>query len=191
MATQIDEVTIAVKADTVECRKELDALAQKASTFSSAITSAFKGAVSGGKSFEDVLKSLALRLSTVAFERAFQPLSNLIGGGIDQLSRAFGLAKGGVVAGGQVQKFARGGIAGGPTLFPLGRGLGLLGEAGAEAVLPLARGSDGKLGVRSEAASPLVVNISITTPDAESFRKSEAQVTAMLARAVGRGRRGL
>jgi hypothetical protein len=36
-----------------------------------------------------------------------------------------------------------------------------------------------------------VVNFNITSPDADSFRKSEAQVTAMLARAVGRGRRGL
>lgn len=190
MTTPIDEMTIVVKADTAECKKELDALAEKASTFSSAITSAFKGAVSGGKSFEDVLKSLALRLSTVAFERAFQPLSNLIGGGIDQLFGAFGLASGSAPAN-SVRMFARGGVAGGPTLFPLGRGLGLLGEAGAEAVLPLARGSDGTLGVRSEAASPIVVNLNITTPDVESFRKSEAQVTAMLARAVGRGRRGL
>jgi phage-related minor tail protein len=66
-----------------------------------------------------------------------------------------------------------------------------MGEAGAEAVLPLARGADGALGVRTQAAAPMVVNFSITTADADSFRKSEAQVTAMLARAVGRGRRGL
>jgi hypothetical protein len=35
------------------------------------------------------------------------------------------------------------------------------------------------------------VTFNVTTPDAQSFSKSEAQVTAMLARAVGRGRRGL
>jgi hypothetical protein len=31
----------------------------------------------------------------------------------------------------------------------------------------------------------------VTAQDAESFRRSEAQVSAMVARAVGRGRRGL
>ncbi len=35
------------------------------------------------------------------------------------------------------------------------------------------------------------VSITIQTPDAESFRRSEAQVTAAIARAVQRGQRGL
>jgi hypothetical protein len=35
------------------------------------------------------------------------------------------------------------------------------------------------------------VHFNVTTPDAASFVKSEAQVSAMLARAVARGRRGL
>ncbi|EJD6402223.1 phage tail tape measure protein [Providencia rettgeri] len=34
-----------------------------------------------------------------------------------------------------------------PTLFPFARGAGLMGEAGPEAILPLRRGIDGKLGV--------------------------------------------
>lgn len=42
-----------------------------------------------------------------------------------------------------VKAFADGGIIGGPTVFPLG----LAGEAGPEAILPLSRGADGKLGV--------------------------------------------
>ena len=96
-----------------------------------------------------------------------------------------------MVVGGRVQPFARGGIVGSPMLFPLRNGLGLVGEAGAEAVLPLKRGSDGKLGVASGAGAPIVVNFHVTATDAASFAKSEAQVTAMLVRAVGRGRRGL
>lgn len=35
------------------------------------------------------------------------------------------------------------------------------------------------------------IALNVTTPDVEGFRRSEAQVTAVLARAVGRGRRGL
>lgn len=101
-------------------------------------------------------------------------------------------AKGGVFSRGLVMPFAQGGVVGAPTYFPLGRGLGLMGERGAEAVMPLARGPDGRLGVRAGGGggSPSVT-VNITTPDAESFRRSEAQVSAALARAVARGRRGM
>lgn len=36
-----------------------------------------------------------------------------------------------------------------PTTFAFAKGVGLMGEAGAEAIMPLTRGSDGRLGVRS------------------------------------------
>ena len=93
---------------------------------------------------------------------------------------------------GLVMPFAHGGVVGAPTYFPLGRGLGLMGESGAEAVMPLARGPDGRLGVRSGGGGrPVSVTVNIATPDAESFRRSEAQVSASLARAVARGQRGM
>jgi phage-related minor tail protein len=103
------------------------------------------------------------------------------------------MALGGVIAGGQVVPFAQGGVVASPAYFPLGRGLGLMGERGAEAIMPLARGPDGRLGVRAAGAAerPLSVTVNIATPDADSFRRSEAQVAAALARAVSRGRRGL
>jgi phage-related minor tail protein len=70
--------------------------------------------------------------------------------------------------------------------------LGLAGEAGAEAIMPLARDDTGQLGVRtSNAAPPVNVTVNIATPDVAGFRRSEAEVTAALARAVARGRRGL
>jgi tape measure domain-containing protein len=43
--------------------------------------------------------------------------------------------------------FAKGGIVNSPTLFPFAKGIGLMGEAGPEAILPLSRGPGGKLGV--------------------------------------------
>jgi phage-related minor tail protein len=148
------------------------------------ITGAFKAAVAGGRDFESVLKDLALRIAGIAFDAALRPISDAIGGALAGFTSAF-------AGGGGPTLFARGGVIASPTLFPLGRGIGLAGEAGSEAVLPLARGSDGRLGVTSDARPPVVVHVNVTTPDADSFRKSEAQVTAMLARAVGRGRRGL
>jgi hypothetical protein len=103
------------------------------------------------------------------------------------------LAKGGVVSRGMLMPFAKGGVVGAPAYFPLGRGLGLMGEQGAEAVMPLARGPDGRLGVRTGGGGerPVAVTVNIATPDAESFRRSEAQVSAALARAVARGQRGM
>lgn len=59
----------------------------------------------------------------------------------------FGLANGGVLNRGNVIPFARGGIVSRPTLFPMANGMGLMGEAGPEAVMPLRRGPGGRLGV--------------------------------------------
>lgn len=57
-------------------------------------------------------------------------------------------AYGNVFAGGNIIPFASGGVVNRPTMFPMARGAtGLMGEAGPEAVMPLRRGSDGKLGV--------------------------------------------
>ena len=61
-------------------------------------------------------------------------------------------ADGGAWQGGsQIQAYADGGVIGGPTTFPMSGGkTGLMGEAGPEAIMPLKRGSNGKLGVQME-----------------------------------------
>jgi hypothetical protein len=41
-----------------------------------------------------------------------------------------------------------------PTLFPFARGIGLMGEAGPEAILPLRRGAGGRLGVEATNTKP-------------------------------------
>lgn len=192
MANETDELTVAITADTSQFQASLASLGKQSDSFASAITKAFKQAVVGGKDFGSVLSSLALQIAGMALDKALQPLTSLIGSGLSSLFSAFGLAKGGVVSGGEIRKFATGGVVSSPTLFPLAHGIGLMGEAGPEAVMPLTRGSDGKLGVASSGAgSSTVVNFQITTQDAASFQKSEAQVTAMLTRAVSRGRRSL
>ncbi len=62
---------------------------------------------------------------------------------------------------GRVTPFARGDIFNSPTLFPMAGGMGLMGEAGPEAVMPLARGRDGKLGVVASGSSAPNVQIVI------------------------------
>ena len=66
-----------------------------------------------------------------------------------------------------------------------GNRIGLAGERGAEAILPLARGPDGALGVRAAGGGGISVTFNVSTPDADSFRRSETQIAALLARAVG------
>ncbi|KKM70118.1 hypothetical protein LCGC14_1443910, partial [marine sediment metagenome] len=82
------------------------------------------------------------------------------GGGITAIA-AHGLA---FNNGKVLQAFAQGGIVNTPTIFPLARGAGLMGEAGPEAILPLTRTRGGDLGVNAEGmGGGLVVNITNNT----------------------------
>ncbi|MGB3274548.1 MAG: phage tail tape measure protein [Xanthobacteraceae bacterium] len=166
-----------------------------ANSFARAMTRAFSSSVTGGKQFDDVLKSLTLRISDLAVRMAFKPLERGLASGLESLfSGLFGNATPSLTAAtGAVKPFAVGGVIGTPTYFPMiGGGVGLAGEAGPEAIMPLARGPDGRLGVRGgDGGTAAVVNVTIATPDAESFRRSESFVAGQIARAVARGRRSL
>ncbi len=68
-------------------------------------------------------------------------------------------AKGNVFRNGNVIPFAKGGVVGSPTTFPMsGNRTGLMGERGAEAIMPLKRTPSGQLGVQAQ-TSPATVNI--------------------------------
>ena len=58
-------------------------------------------------------------------------------------------AKGNVYAQNGIVPFAKGGVVDKPTLFPFAKGAGLMGEAGPEAIMPLKRSQDGRLGVEA------------------------------------------
>lgn len=84
------------------------------------------------------------------------------GGGGSLLSTGTGglYANGGVFGPAGVHAFALGGaftngIVNRPTLFPFANGTGLMGEAGPEAIMPLRRGPDGKLGVAAQGYAPM------------------------------------
>jgi lambda family phage tail tape measure protein len=70
--------------------------------------------------------------------------------------------KGGAFAFGNVVPFATGDIFSRPTVFPMARGkVGMLGEAGPEAIMPLTRGAGGRLGVGMDGGSQPQVNLKI------------------------------
>jgi len=161
--------------------------------FGDALASAFEGAALKGKSLSDVLKKLALDLSRMALEQATQAISGAVSSGIGNLIGGLvASADGNAFADGRLLPFAKGGVIASPMLFPLRGGTGLAGEAGAEAILPLRRGADGRLGVASEGgAAGMNITFNVTAADAASFRRSESQIAAMLARVGARGQRNL
>ena len=71
----------------------------------------------------------------------------------------FGWAKGGVFAKNRIVPYAKGGIVDRPTLFPFAKGVGLMAEAGPEAIVPLKRGKDGKLGIAGGGGGNITNNI--------------------------------
>jgi lambda family phage tail tape measure protein len=204
MAEAFDEEARRLGSALKEMERRTQGLTASANAFARAMEQAFTGAIAGGKRLDDVLKSLALRLSDLALRLALRPLTNalasalqpLLGGlsgspGANPLSTPSSNAS--IAVGLQnALGYARGGVIHGPTYFPLSAGgVGLAGEAGPEAILPLARGPDGRLGVTAMGSGSVHVTVNIATPDAESFRRSEVYLTSQIARAVARGQRGL
>ena len=186
-------LTIRIDADTSELREQLNEAAKLGRQFGTALSNSFVDIALKGKGLSDVLRTLALRLSEIALKAAFKPLTDALGGALSgALGGGVAFAKGGVVGGGMPVPFAQGGIIASPIAFPLGGNrTGIAGERGAEAILPLARGPDGSLGVRADATGAVSVVFNVTTSDADSFRRSETQIAALLARAVGQGQRNL
>jgi len=79
------------------------------------------------------------------------------------IDRLYPSAKGNVFTAAGITKFARGDIFDSPTLFKFAKGTGVMGEAGPEAIMPLRRGADGKLGVAAPAAGGKTTIINQTT----------------------------
>ena len=92
-------------------------------------------------------------------------------------------AKGAVFNG--ARRFQYGGIVNGKTYFPYVGGMGIMGEAGPEAVLPLERGPSGKLGVRAE-NSGNVFNINISAPSGNISRQSMNQLQTALIQSMNK-----
>ena len=132
---------------------------------------AIDGVVLDGQRASEALGAIARSVANAAYGAATRPI---------------GQALGGTLASG-VTAFAQGGVVAGATAFPVRGGLGVMGEAGPEAILPLARSGDGRLGVQGGGGTRVTINV--TTPDAEGFRRSRSQIAAEMSRALARGER--
>lgn len=155
---------------------------------------ALDGVVFDGMKLSEALSTVAQSMVNTAYSAAVRPVTDHVGGlmaqGVGALVQGMlPFANGAGFAQGRVMPFAQGGVVSGPTLFPMRGGTGLMGEAGPEAIMPLARGADGRLGVRSDGGGPVQVVMHIQTPDVEGFRRSQSQVAAQMSRALSRGQR--
>lgn len=165
-------------------------------SLSSSIGRAFEGLVFDGKKLSETLAGVSRSLSSSALSQALGPVQKSIGsalsGGLQAVLGGLSpFAKGAAFSSGRVAAFARGGVVDGPTHFPMRGGVGLMGEAGPEAIMPLARGADGRLGVRGGGGGAVSVTMHISTPDVAGFQRSQSQIAAEMNRAMKRGRRNL
>jgi lambda family phage tail tape measure protein len=136
---------------------------------------------------EMIIKLTVVQPLMRALQAGFGGGINLSGAGFNPIAGVTGSAYGNAFYGGNVIPFARGGafsnqIFSDPTFFRFARGgamaNGVMGEAGPEAVMPLRRGPDGKLGIAAAgagggAAPNFVFNVSTppgTTTQQGQFR---------------------
>lgn len=182
-----DDVTVAVHADVSEFQRTLEGLTPLAAEFGAQLTNALKSAVVSGRSLEEVLRQIGLSLAGSALNRAPQPLQTLATTFFAGLFGGIGGQADGAAA---PLPFAAPAMAAAPSFLDAGslggaRGMSAAGVPGWDARAPQAPM------IPSDPSSRVSIVFNVTTADAASFRKSEAQVTGMLARAVSRGARSL
>lgn len=154
---------------------------------------AFDGLIFDGMKLSDALRTVAQSMITGVYNAAMRPVQGALGGLVAQgigsvMGGILPFKDGGAFAQGRVMPFAKGGVVSSPTTFPMRGGRGLMGEAGPEAIMPLTRGADGRLGVQAAGGGRAVtVVMNIQTPDVQGFQRSQSQIAAQASRALARG----
>ncbi|OFX06351.1 MAG: hypothetical protein A3E78_11680 [Alphaproteobacteria bacterium RIFCSPHIGHO2_12_FULL_63_12] len=139
-------------ASQVRLNEQIKLGADLAKDFVGGFASDLQNGVSAVEALGNAFDRLSARLIDMALDQAINMLfANLFGAfGGGTVSAGIGFhAKGNAFDSGNVIPFRRGGVIDRPTLFPMARGMGLMGEDGPEAVMPLKRGADGRLGVEA------------------------------------------
>ena len=170
-----------------------------------AFVNAFKGmedalvkfVTTGKLNFRDLANSIIADLTRMLIRYAVvQPLfkaifpnikigSNSANGNVFNNGELVPSANGNVFAKNKIVPYAYGGIVNKPTLFPMANGMGLMGEAGPEAIMPLKRGANGKLGVQSSGGvGNIVVNVDASGSSVQGDSKRSQEFGRALAAAI-------
>jgi hypothetical protein len=157
------------------------------------LTAMIEGTLSVTDAFKQMARSIIKELYDIfVVQQIVNGISGALGGGGkgkggNFLSSILGSADGNVFSGGsQIQAYANGGVVDGPTYFPMsGSKTGLMGEAGPEAIMPLKRGSNGKLGVEASGGGSQAINItqnfSFSANGDESVKRIIAEAAPQIA----------
>jgi hypothetical protein len=152
---------------------------------------AFTSIVDGTKSVKDAFRDMARYIigrlyEILVVEQMVQSISGAIQGAMigPVQGPMVPSANGNVFSNGSVVPYANGGVVGSPVYFPMAGGrTGLMGEAGPEAIMPLKRGKNGKLGVQSEGGGEITIhqNFNFAANGDESVKKIIAQQAPKIA----------
>lgn len=177
-----------------EQQKKSQELAQ---VIGDAFSNSFEGIVSGTMTVKDAFKNMARDIVAYLFKvLVIQRMIQGIGGALSKSSNTAvaGIgdalsnysANGNAFSRGNLVPFANGGVVGAPTTFGMSGGrTGLMGEAGPEAIMPLKRGKDGKLGVAAEGGATTVVNnINVSGSDPSAVRAEVAKLMPQITNAT-------
>jgi len=181
----------AVKEMTMELTVGQEFLMTAFDSFDRNFQSFVDGVARGTTDVKDLFKRMAASIiADLARIYATQILTGLIfgGGGATRGSTAgiptslnpANYAQGGAFVNG-VQKFASGGVVSGTTMFPMSRGMGVMGEAGPEGIFPLGRLPNGDLGVQG---APMNVTINNNAGVEVSATQSETGLTIDIIKAA-------
>ena len=135
--------------------------------------------MTGKLNFKNLANSIISDMARIAIQQTItKPFTNFFTSLFNANGNAF--------IDGKVQKYAYGGVVNKPTIFPMANGIGLMGEAGAEAILPLRRGSNGKLGVQSTSSSigNIIVNVDATASAVEGDERRGKELGLAISAAV-------
>ena len=162
----IDSWTTGVGAGIAQASKDIGTASQAIASvttnaFKSMEDAIFQSTKGSTRAFADMVQAILDDLTRLVIRMAIiRPLTQgvlgLMGGGAG--AEAGGGFTNASSVSNQVGAFASGGIVSSPTMFGSAGRLGIAGEAGPEAILPLSKMADGSLGV-SGAGSNTVINI--------------------------------
>jgi len=157
-----------------------------ADTIANSMGDALTSIVDGTKSVKDAFKDMARAIIAELYQiYVVKQITGMISSAINPYLPRVPNANGNAFYGGNVIPFANGGVVGSPTTFPMSAGrTGLMGEAGPEAIMPLKRGKNGKLGVQAEGGAGDVIihqNFNFQANGDESVKKIIAQQAPAIA----------
>ena len=148
------------------------------SAFGKAEDALFEFVTTGKLNFKSLIASILSDIAryliqTTIMAPIIASLRSLMGfadGGVFSGGSPMAFANGAAFMSGRVTPFANGTVVSSPTLFPMsGGGMGLMGEAGPEAIMPLNRDPSGRLGVKatgiSNVSNTYAINISVGSVD--------------------------